>query len=62
MELASTHSAAKGIALICAPAQDTNQTNYFFLRDQYQINSVLSIHVIRSSFSGKVVCNYINED
>lgn len=62
MELASTYSAAQGIALICAPAQDTDQTNYFFLRDQYQINSDLSIHVIRSSLSGKIVCNYINED
>lgn len=61
-ELTSTYSAAQGIALICAPAQDTDQTNYCFFRDQYQINSDLSIHVIRSSFSGKVVCNYINED
>ena len=62
MELASTHSAAQGVALICTPAQDTDQANDFFLRDQYQINSILSMHVIRSSFSGKIVCDYINED
>lgn len=30
MELASTPSAAQGVALICAPAQDTDQANDFF--------------------------------
>ena len=62
MEWASTHSAAQGVALICVPVQDTDQTNDFFLSDQYQMNSILSMHVTGASCSGEVVYVSVNED
>lgn len=54
MELANIPSAAQGVALICAPALDSDQVkDFFFSRDQHQISNILSTHVVRSSVSGE---------